>query len=94
VLAPKKVEDRQGAGGTRSHRKNGRKPFVVKILTSNHFVIKILQPLFAKPAPSKAFQREGGGGTPLNHDFSKMKEAENRPPKLVSQNFFIGFAQG
>jgi hypothetical protein len=37
---------------------------VLKILTSKLFDIKILQTLFANPAPSKAFRRWGGGGYP------------------------------
>jgi hypothetical protein len=38
------------------------KPFVLKILTSKFFDIKILQTLFANPAPRKAFRGVGGGG--------------------------------
>ena len=38
--------------------------FVFKILTSKIFDIKILQTLFAKPAPSKTFREYGGGGVP------------------------------
>ena len=39
-----------------------RKSFLLKILTSKLFAIKILQTLFANPAPSKAFKGYGGGG--------------------------------
>jgi hypothetical protein len=40
----------------------GPKPNVVKILTSKLFDIKILQTLFANPAPRKAFRGGGEGG--------------------------------
>jgi hypothetical protein len=35
---------------------------VLKILTSKPFAIKILQTLFANPAPRKPFRGRGGGG--------------------------------
>ena len=39
-----------------------RKSFVVKILTSKSYGLKILQTIFVKPAPVKGFEacREGG----------------------------------
>jgi len=40
------------------------KLFVLKILTSKLFDIKILQTLCAEPAPSKTFRGYGGGGVP------------------------------
>jgi hypothetical protein len=39
-----------------------RNSFVLKILTSKVFAIKILQIFFANPAPSKPFKGMGGGG--------------------------------
>ena len=41
-----------------------RKSFKVKILTSNSYALKILQTIFATPAPVKAFRGVGGGGYP------------------------------
>jgi hypothetical protein len=38
--------------------------FVLKILTSKLFGIKILQTIYAGPAPSKTLRRYGGGGYP------------------------------
>jgi len=46
------------------HRRGPKSP-VFKILTSKFFDIKILQTLFANPAPSKAFRGRGEGGYPL-----------------------------
>jgi hypothetical protein len=40
-----------------------RNSFALKILTLKSSAIKILQTLFANPAPSKAFQRVGEGDT-------------------------------
>lgn len=45
--------------------------FVFKILTSKIFDIKILQTLFADPAPVKAFRGWGEGGTPRKRRFSR-----------------------
>ncbi len=52
----------------RAERDQSRpKLFVLKILTSNLFDIKILQTLFAETAPSKTFRGYGGrGGTPVS----------------------------
>ncbi len=43
---------------------NAHKSFVVWILTPKLFDIKILQTLFADPAPVKTFREWVGGGTP------------------------------
>ncbi len=52
--------------------------FVFKILTSKIFDIKILQTLFAKPAPSKTFREYGGeGGYP---DFAFSSRTRNSRP--------------
>ncbi len=53
--------------------------FVFKILTSKIFDIKILQTLFAKPAPSKTFREYGGeGGTPISHSVPEPATAARR----------------
>ena len=54
----------QGKGSRVSPGKNARKSFVVKILTPKPLALKILQTIFAKPAPSKLFRGWGRGGTP------------------------------
>ena len=52
------------------------KSFKVKILTSNSYGLKILQTIFAAPAPVKAFRGMGGGGTPQFGEFRRQRGAE------------------
>lgn len=76
------------ANSKRSDRENDRKPFVIKILTSNPLRLKILQAIFAKPAPVKAFQRVGGGGYPSK---ARISQNGSRPRALIRasrQTFF------
>jgi hypothetical protein len=47
ALPPKSAHDGQGGGGKSSQSHAGHKPFVLKILTSKFFDIKILRALFA-----------------------------------------------
>ena len=61
------------------------KSFVLKILTSNLFDIKILQTLFADPAPSKAFRGYGGRGVPR---FSARKQTIGRSRQQRSKLYF------
>jgi hypothetical protein len=58
-LAPgkKKADDRQGVSGLRQRVAEDANSFELKILTSNPLPLKILQTLFAEPAPVKAFRR-------------------------------------
>jgi len=58
----KQADDSRGGGGIDKHRDREPNSLVVWILTSKLFDIKILQPLFADPAPVKAFGGWGGGG--------------------------------
>jgi hypothetical protein len=51
-----------GGGSIARQRENGRKLFVLKILTSKLFATKILQTLFANRAPRKALHRGWGEG--------------------------------
>ncbi len=44
---------------------NAPNSFAVKILTSKLFAIKLLQTLFAKPAPRRILQVGRGGGYPV-----------------------------
>jgi len=52
----KQADYGQGGGGIDEYRNTGPNSPVVKILTSKLFDIKILQTLFAAPAPVKAFR--------------------------------------
>lgn len=65
-LAPhrKLADHSRGAGCISSESNLRHKSFVLKILTSKLFAIKILQTLFANAAPSKPFRGMGGGGLP------------------------------
>ena len=51
-----------------------RKFFVIKILTSNSLGLKILQTLFAEPAPVKPFRGGWGEGVPPNSPFFPQME--------------------
>jgi hypothetical protein len=57
-----KADNDQGGGGAPDYHRTHRKFFVIKILTSNSLALKILQTLFAEPAPVKPFRGVGGGG--------------------------------
>ena len=59
----------------------------MKILTSKLFDIKILQTLFAEPAPSKAFRGMGAGGYPQ----FRLPVRQNVPFREGRPNFI--FAQ-
>jgi hypothetical protein len=61
-----KADHRHGEWGARASLQKACNSFVVKILTSNPYALKILQTLFAKPAPVKAFQRDTGRGVPTS----------------------------
>jgi hypothetical protein len=68
------ADDYQGGGG--ASRNGGRiaNSFVVSILTCKPLALKILQSIFAEPAPVKTFEGWGGGGYPENPlDFHKME---------------------
>ena len=49
------------------------KSFKVKILTSNPYALKILQTIFAAPAPVKAFRGWGEGGPPQFRNISRSE---------------------
>jgi hypothetical protein len=67
---------------------------VIKILTSNLFVLNILQPGFRKPAPVNPFRGVGGGGyTPATEIFRKRtwpKHAARSQPPVY---FFVRIPQ-
>jgi hypothetical protein len=70
------VDHCQGESGKRKNAAFGLKSFVLKILTSNPLGLKILQTLFAEPAPSAALRGWGEGeGYPAEPGFSQMELA-------------------
>jgi len=88
--ARKQVDYGQGGGGIDKYRDIGLKFFVVKILTSNFFDIKILQTLFADPAPVKAFGGWGEGGYPGKPRFSRNGTAWKAPFEKGFQSISVG----
>ena len=54
----------EGVSGRRAASKNRRKSFLIKILTPNPYALNILQSIFVKRAPVKAFGGGRGGGIP------------------------------
>jgi hypothetical protein len=66
----RKADHGQGISGARNYHRTHRKFFVIKVLTSNSLALKILQTLFAEPAPVKAFRGGGGEGVPQTRHFS------------------------
>jgi hypothetical protein len=72
-----KADHRHGEWGARASLPKSCNPFVVKILTFKPYGLKILQTLFAKPAPIKAFQMGRGRGTHLGPHIPKMASRKN-----------------
>jgi hypothetical protein len=63
--------------------------FVIKILTSKSWRLKILQRIFAEPAPVKAFRGVGEGGTSLNPRFSRNEPRANRLRTASRKTIFV-----
>ena len=67
---------------------------VVKILTSNFFVLRILQPRFANPAPVKPFRGVGGGGyTPATEIFTNRIWPKHTARSQSPDYFFVRIPQ-
>jgi hypothetical protein len=67
---------------------------VIKILTSNFFVLKILQPGFAKPATVNPFRGVGRGGyTPATEIFPKRTCLKHGLKSQSPHYFFAGIPQ-
>jgi hypothetical protein len=82
------ADHRQGGGGIRRNPGQGLNSLVLKILTSNPQALKILQAIFANPAPVKAFRRVGGGGTPRNQNFFPIRPSQKPREKRRRQGLF------
>ena len=81
-----------GGGGARRNREPGHNSFVLKILTSNPLGLKILQTMFANPAPVAAFKGVGGGGYPLKPAvFPKRTRRKSAHQRFSSEIFSAGF---
>jgi hypothetical protein len=78
----------RGKGGKREEQKNTHNSFVLRILTSNRYALKILQPIFAEAAPVKAFQRGWGEGV---HDTTRFSQNETtkKPAMNLSLKIFL-----
>ncbi len=92
-LAPssEKVDHCQGGGGARDSRKKSTKSFVVKIVTSKPLGLKILQRLFANPAPVVPFPGVREGGTSVSVRFPEMKPTREALSEASRWIFFRSF---
>jgi hypothetical protein len=88
-----RADDVQGGGGSNSDRDDGSKYFGIKILTSKPLGLKILQTIFANPAPVAAFRGGGGRGYPQNRGFPKMNSLKCKHPRPILEIFFGSYAQ-
>jgi len=70
-----------------------RNSFIFKILTSKPLGLKILQTIFANPAPVAAFRGLAGGGYPLKSGvFPKWTRRKSSHKHCSPEFFFAGFA--
>jgi hypothetical protein len=86
------ADHRQGGGGARRNQELGPNPFVLKILTSKPLGLKILQTIFANPAPVAAFREGDGGGVPFKSgdfpEWARRKGArQGASPEIFSGGF-------
>ena len=85
----KEADHGQGGGGTGKVPNEGCNFFIFKILPSNSYALKILQTLFAKPAPVKAFRGVGEGGYPLKPLRLPKRTTHQQPSYSSSIQFFF-----
>ena len=86
-LALKNLEGRElprRKQSTQSARKT-RKIFEINILTSKPYGLKILQTIFAIPAPVAASERVEGRGTRFKAGFSKTEPVPKAPKFVTAQ---------
>jgi hypothetical protein len=88
ALAPEfqKADHYRGESSNKPLAKKARKVFEIKILTSNPQRLNILQPIFANPAPVKAFR--GWWGYPNPKRFPKLELRKSRFRDADSKLFF------
>jgi hypothetical protein len=72
------ADDRQGGGSARRNPEPDSNSFVLRIMTSKLLGLKILQTIFANPAPVAAFSGWGRGGTPQNRWFFPKRTSPKR----------------
>ena len=85
----KEADHGQGGGGTERAPNKRRNFFFFKILTSNPYALNILQTLFAKPAPVKAFGGTRGGGYPLEPLTFPKRTTRQQPSYSPTIQFFF-----
>jgi hypothetical protein len=84
-----RADHRQGGSGINRNLGEASNSCLFKILTSNPYVLKILQSIFAEPAPVKAFRRGGGRGVPeKTYPFPKRNSTPGRSNDTLSKYFF------
>ena len=93
----RKADHRHGEWAKRKISESRCNSIAFKILTSNPYALKILQTIFAEPAPVKAFRGGWGRGVPSNlADFPKSTQAEkgsNQPSNQIYLEFFSTVAK-
>ena len=90
-LAPtqKKADHGQGVSGTGIPLQEASKFFVIKVLTSNPLGLKILQSIFAEPAPVKTFREGGGRGVPLAFNVFPKRNCCRTSDRTPQANYFF-----
>jgi hypothetical protein len=84
-LKIQKAHHGQGGGSLVNGCEKWPKSFAFKILTSKPLALNILQTIFAKAAPVKAFRGWGGGGVPqLSRRFPETELASSDVKKRSS----------
>jgi hypothetical protein len=90
----KLADDGHGEASARLSSSKRYKSRIFKILTPNAFAFRILQTLFAKPAPVKPFAGVGGeGDTPCGNHFPKRTSLERPAQQRTSDYFFARYPQ-
>jgi hypothetical protein len=89
-----KAEDGQGGGGTHPRHENVSKSFVFRILTAKSYALKILQTIFAPPAPVKDSRGVGEGGTLKTHHFSAKCKRSSAAKLIPPSVYFAGNSTG
>ena len=91
LATPSKKADHVRAGGSIERAcEKARKSFIVKILTRKPLGLKILQRIFANPAPVGAFRGVGEGGYIRKRlNFPKRSSSKLHPLSFIFKFFSI-----